>query len=648
MIIGVSGGVLILLLVLGGVFFLGRGKKSGSAGSARDATGTTLTEKETERKNTINLALEYLAAGEFQRALDLLDRLLIENPGDEEVRELRDRALREQRLASEAAAAALAPAPRQGSGDAGPQDQARRQAAEELRLEAEALAAAEAERQAAAGAEAARRKAQEEELARVSRELQAQMRAVNDLVSQGTEYLRKDDTSGAARVFAEVRSRMPAGETRFEAQKLADMAEAYYDYYSRHPNTNEGSEAARQVNALAGEASGKDPSQALPHYTLGKLNRDQRQWDKAAAELKEAVRLEPDNYLYSFDLGRVYFSSRNYTDARQSFENAVRLNARFEPAWYNLGGTLRALGRQNEALAAYRRAIAIKEDYAVAHREIGRILLAGGNNQGAVESFTKALQYSPHDLASLRELGAAQSAAGNFAAAEASFNRALLSASNDDQTNYNMAVVKIALNKNTEAVSFAKRAADGNPSNAVYAYTLGLACEAAEDLDGAIRAYAKAASLDAKYIRPRINLGSLYLTNGLPGEALQFLSEAYRAEPANFEVNNNMGAAYARQENWTASVEHYEKALAADFHNPTVHLNLARAYVGAGDLAKAKNGYQEVLRLSPDNWEALLELGKTCIGLGDSDMAKKYLQDLLKRNPSYSGRAEAERMLAGL
>jgi tetratricopeptide (TPR) repeat protein len=245
-------------------------------------------------------------------------------------------------------------------------------------------------------------------------------------------------------------------------------------------------------------------------------------------------------------------------------------------------------------------------------------------------------------------LGKIQNDAGNNAAAEASFAKALLSAPNDGQTNFNMAIVKLALNKHTEALSYAKKAAGASPSNATYVYTLGLACEAAGDVDGAIGAYHQASSLDANYIRPRINLSSIYLAGGFTGEALRCLLEAYRVDPASFEVNNNLGAVYAREENWPSSVDHYGKALAAEPNNGTVRLNLARALAGAGSLEQARDTYRETLRISATNWDALFELGKTYVSLGDSDQAKRTFEDLLKRNPNYSGKGEAEKILAGL
>jgi tetratricopeptide (TPR) repeat protein len=211
-----------------------------------------------------------------------------------------------------------------------------------------------------------------------------------------------------------------------------------------------------------------------------------------------------------------------------------------------------------------------------------------------------------------------------------------------------MSVVKLALNKNAEALAYARHAVESNPNSAVYTYTLGLALEATGNADAAIAAYQKSASLDRKYVRPRINLGNLYLSHNNFNEGTRYLSEAYAIEPSNFEVNNNLGAVYAKMENWTKSVEHYEKALSVDSKNPTVHLNLARAYTSAGEFAKAQNSYLAVLRLNPDNWDALYELGKTYVSMGKPDEAKKHLRDLLQRNASYGARADAERILAGL
>ncbi|MDR0642400.1 MAG: hypothetical protein LBG07_08075, partial [Treponema sp.] len=56
------------------------------------------------RQNKLSLAREYVEAGEYGRALDILDGLLIENSDDQEARDLRDQAVRASRAAGTGAA----------------------------------------------------------------------------------------------------------------------------------------------------------------------------------------------------------------------------------------------------------------------------------------------------------------------------------------------------------------------------------------------------------------------------------------------------------------------------------------------------------------------------------------------------------------
>jgi tetratricopeptide (TPR) repeat protein len=619
---GIIGVIVILFLSGGAMYFL----REHNMWIFENAVTVEEEPDEQVWRQGMALAEGFFADGDFQRALDEIDRLLTDDPDNPDLLALRERVLQGQRLALAAEEAVIF--------DEAETKFAAWQRSEEVRMRSEA--------------EDFRRRAEQEEIARASREKREQMTAVNDLISRGKSLLERGDITGAERAFAEARSRMPHGDSRFEAQKLADIAEAWYEVFARNPDSPEGAEAAAKAAAFAREAVAKDPTVAAPYFTLGKISRDQKNWDQAIDHFKEASRREPFNFFYVYELGRSYFTARRYSDARSAFENAVKITPGSDAGWYNLGGTLRALNRQDEALAAYRRAVAVKPDYALAHREIGRILFAKKDLRGAAEAFENALRYNPEDLASLRELGATQSEAGNFAAAENSFARALQSAPVDGQTNYNMAVVKLGMKKNTEALSFARAAFESNRSNAMYAYTVGLACEALGDVDLAAAAYRNAASLDARYVRPRINLGSMFIARNDFDNAILYLSEAFRIEPANFEVNNNLGAVYAKMENWQSSVEHYERALAAQSNHPTVHLNLARAYTSAGDLAKAQNSYQAVLRLTPENWDAIFELGKIYVSLGMPDEAKRQLTDLLFRNTAFHAKADAERILAGL
>ncbi|MGC9312147.1 MAG: tetratricopeptide repeat protein, partial [Sediminispirochaetaceae bacterium] len=91
----ILGAIIVLAaLIGGGIYLVGRG------GGSADENGQ-LTEAEQLRQNTLSLAEDYFESGEYQRALDLVDSLLIKNAEDQEARILRDRII-ETRKTSEA------------------------------------------------------------------------------------------------------------------------------------------------------------------------------------------------------------------------------------------------------------------------------------------------------------------------------------------------------------------------------------------------------------------------------------------------------------------------------------------------------------------------------------------------------------------
>ena len=108
-------------------------------------------------------------------------------------------------------------------------------------------------------------------------------------------------------------------------------------------------------------------------------------------------------------------------------------------------------------------------------------------------------------------MAAMYSKTGKFSEAERYFKEALTLGSNDAMTNFNMATVELELNKPAVALDYAKKAVDAEPGNAVYLYTYGLAGERNGMNDVALLQYSRSITADPKYIRPRINLGTMYL-----------------------------------------------------------------------------------------------------------------------------------------
>ncbi|MBU0936595.1 MAG: tetratricopeptide repeat protein [Spirochaetes bacterium] len=663
LIIGIAGGVLALALLFGTMAVL----KGGSR----------------ERNNMLTLAREYIDRESYDRALDILDALIIKDAADSEARSLRDEALDKLKAAggtreddtlaqsldelgrslertastvaqsaaqqgtqstAQGSAADSSTSSQQAALAAAQQAEAARKAEEDAARKAETDALAAAEAEAAAAARAAR----EAELARMSEELREKMEAVTRLVQEGRTAITAGDNTSAGKSFTAATTALPPGEDRFASQTWSDIAESWYEAYKQQPSSPEGVQAVREAQRAAQEAIRKDSTAAEPHYTLSKIYNDANLPDQALSELEQAQRLDPNNYLYAYELGRAYFSVKKYEEARRAFESVTtRLNPRYEPAFFNLGTTYRVLRNNTAALAAFRGAIAIKPDYVRAHVEVGRILAAGGDTTGAIRSFNTALSFSPQDASALRELGVLYAAGGQLVNAEKAFEQAL-AVSADAVTYYNLAEVKYNLDKSAEALPLAQKAVQERPSSATYQYLLGLIAHKAGSVDTALAAYREAARLDVKHIQSRINLGIIYLESGFVDNALTVFDEAYKIDPKSLEANNNLANAYGKKSLFEKSVFHYEAALALAPRDITIRLNLCRAYVQAGNNEKARDGYIEVVKLDANAWDAYYELGKLYIAIGDNVNAKRTLADLLAKNPSYPARAEVNSLLSGL
>jgi tetratricopeptide (TPR) repeat protein len=237
---------------------------------------------------------------------------------------------------------------------------------------------------------------------------------------------------------------------------------------------------------------------------------------------------------------------------------------------------------------------------------------------------------------------------GKYAEAERYFREALTLGSNDAQTNYNMAVVLLGLDKNGEALDFAKKAVDADGMNAVYLYTYGLAGERNGMQDVAVQQYAKSIAADPKYPKPRINLGVMYLEANRIDEALNQLNAAFNLEKDNFEANNNLGKVYGIKGAFDRSVDHYARAVKKNPKDVEVRMNLAAAYISAGLAEKARDAYVEIIKMDGAKWDAYYELGKVYVSLGDKASAKAILQELLRKKPDYPKAADARGLVDSL
>lgn len=654
------------------------------------------------RAKQVQLANFYYESGEYDRALDALQKLFLKNPDDKEIRELMQKIIAEKgddgsgsgsnitqnyynnsssaqdeksQKVIEELARQNAELARQSAKQNAESARQQKEMAELLRQQQQAdkerraqLKAQEEEEKALAKAaeeqrkkEEAARKAAEEELARKNAKLKAEIASVNDSVQQGKSALNRGSIDEAIKNFAEAQEKLPvsSGEPAFSASKDAEMAGALYDASLNAANPDDKKKLQDAAVDYASKAVALEPKNAESQYILGMDAFDKKNYQKALDHLVSATDNDTKgNYLYWYNLGRVQYMMKKYSGAKSSFSKACQLNGNFAPARYNLGLTNNKLNDSRAALAEFRKAHDIDSRHERSYLEEGRILASQKDYAGAINAYQNVIRINSTNRAALNELGSVYYQSGKYSEAENTFKQslAMLPAGTDDSmTYYNLSTVLFEEDKVSDALLYAKKAYDScgqikntaNRANVIYNYAL--MSEKSGNTDNAIQKYAEVLQYNPNHLKTQINLGVMYMNMNPPDTetALQLFAKAYSLDKNNFEVNNNLGSAYLSLEDYENAVKYFQNALKIQPKNNEVRYNLGQAFASSKQFDNAKTTYVQVLQQDANNLDAYIELAKVCMALSDNESAEKYLTVVQIKNPSYK-KTEVDSLLASI
>lgn len=655
-------------------------------GSSSDSTAK-------ERQNTIHLVKKYMDKEQYDPAMELLNKLLIQNADDDEVNQLLDKLI-ELKAAKDKKNAGSVTVVNQGaaggsydinidtsafqetfeamSRELNAANEANAKNQEQLNRILEAQRQEEKERQAKnqaleqqRKAEEAQRKAEEDALAKQNKKVQEEIHKINDLIQQGNSNLQTGKSEEALKKYNEAVARLPIsqGEPKFSGSKYAEIASNLYEAAERDKNPESKNVLMNNAVKYAQKAVEKDPSNAKAHFILAMNAEKSKDGLTAEKELELAVKNDPNNYLYYYYLGRRQQINKKYSEARISYTSSNKLNPSstenereiHASSYFNLGLTCNRLSLSQDALLAFRKAYGINPQHAKAYLEEARLLRKGFNDlEKAIAAYNKVLNIEPDNMFALRECGSCYAETENYGKAELYFKRvvAKLGTNPDPMTYFNLSTVLYNQSKVSEALKYAKEAYNTKDvlrtagEKAVVVYQYALCSEKSGDSSSAISLYKEVLSLNPSHTKAKINLGIMFMEMNPPDveTALTFLTSAYQEEKSNFEVNNNLGNAYLLKKDYGNAVNYYLNASRIKPKDIEVKVNLAKAYTEAGEFTNAKTVYIEVINQNPNSYDSYIDLAKVCIALKDEISAEGYLIALQNKKPEYRA-AEVKTLL---
>ena len=607
-----GGAVLLLLLLAGGWLLLAHPGDS-------------------KRDNILKLARDYAAQGEDQRALDLLDQLLISNADDADAKALRDQVVQQKKQHDNADKQAELDALKNANG----------KLQQGLQSLANQLSQSKSAPQAGVPDDEAQKKAQrqKEEADRLAKEkadadkLSADDKAKRDLFNQGMSLLTDSKYPEAKGKFDEVLDKDPD-----YADALIRKGEATFRENKSSPD------ARRDALALLAKGLAKNPKSAPGYAVQGEIYEESRNWPEAAASYTNALKNDPSNAAYWYELGKIRFLAKQYQPAVEAFQTSVKYDGTNPSAYYLLGGSYFNMKDDKHAYDAYQAAIKLKPDAAYYYWS-ARSLANQGKLDLAIKDYEAAVKLDSAKVSYQAGLGSAYYQAGRYTDAETALQRALAADNKNAEVAYNLSLTEYKLNKQTQALDYAQKAVALDGTDADYAYNLGLVLgDTSPDL--AVTAYRNAIKLDPQRVDARVNLATLLQAKGDTDGAMTLLKEAYDIAPANLEVNNNLGKLYMTKELYTQAIDFFKTALDKKTDTPTIRFNLALAYIATNQKDLAKTVLQDLIKLDGQYWDAYYRLGGVLYDLGDADGGKKVYQDLLAKNPSYPKKDEIQGIIS--
>lgn len=237
-----------------------------------------------------------------------------------------------------------------------------------------------------------------------------------------------------------------------------------------------------------------------------------RTGDSAASleMLRKAVKLDPKDPRYRARLGGALVEKGEYEEAENQLKVAVLMNDRNAEAQYFLARALMGRKKLSAALDSMRSAVEIDPDNAEYQYYLGIVYEQGQQVHTAIEALTRSLELNPKSADASEHLG----------------------------------IDLLVENRSKEAAAALRKAAELSPKRARLWALVGDAEQQSGDLDGAIRDFQKALTLDPTLTGVWTKLGIAYKDkdcNGCRTKAVDALRRATHQDPTDATARHELG-----------------------------------------------------------------------------------------------------------
>ncbi|MGC4051272.1 MAG: tetratricopeptide repeat protein [Paludibaculum sp.] len=310
-----------------------------------------------------------------------------------------------------------------------------------------------------------------------------------------------------------------------------------------------------------------------------------------------------------------------------------------------LGSLLAEDGKPAEALEHLRQGVKLRPQSAEAHHALGEALKNFGQPEPARAEFQQAVTLNPNFAQARIDLGLVLLEANEFKTAAIHLDKAILLLGRKPDSafpRYLRAKIHAENTETPKALTLLQDAVALQPGFAEAWSDLGQARKTLLDEPGALAAFEKSVSIDPENAIAQLRLGSEYLRQGRPHDAVQPLQMADRLKPDDQATLNSLQLAL-RQDGRPEEAQRVKQRLtevlqAIDKESQNAFNALRLNNEGAelekaGQLAEAAGKYQAAVALDPAHVGIRVNYAIASLRLGRWAEGLEQLREALKRAP---------------
>ena len=323
-----------------------------------------------------------------------------------------------------------------------------------------------------------------------------------------------------------------------------------------------------------------DASNKESYLRLGKIYINNKDHAAALALFRQMAARFPDYYVAQFYLGDVHMSLKQYAKAEELFLKTIEL----EPD-----------------LVAPRMQLI----------DIYRLEKKKGYHQKIIDTYEQILTIEPDNHTALFGQALAYFKDGQKDRAKEIFMELGRGADSNSRLIMAAADEFISGKRYDDAIIVFSQMRDTNPDNSTLNFFLGMAFQAADKFEAAIKAYLNVKPDHAQYKKTILSIAYLYKQMEQEETAINYLEQQYALFPRDIDMISYLSSFYEGREQYQEAIKLLNTALADSPDNTTLLFRLGTIQDKTGQKNECIETMKKIIRIDPKDASALNYLGYT-------------------------------------